>query len=71
MAASSHPNMDPNEKSDLIKLIEKYGYNMHAQQGGGYSTTGVQNIFLPLGANDPDEDVLKALGFEKTGNSKH
>ena len=58
-------------KSDLIKLIEKYGYNMQAQQDGGYSITGVQNIFLPLRANDPDEVVLKALGFEKTENSKH
>ena len=66
------PNMDPNEKNDLIKLIEKYGYNMHTQQGGSNYINGVNNIYLPLGANDPGEAViLKALGFEKTGNSKH
>ena len=66
------PNMDPNEKNDLIKLIEKYGYNMHSQQGGSNYVSGIDNIYLPLGANDPDEAViLKALGFEKTGNSKH
>ena len=63
-------SMSPNEKGSVIKLIEKYGYNMPAKEGGMYYLQGVQNIYLPLGANDRDEEViLKALGFNKTRNS--
>ena len=64
------PNKGPSEKSSVIKLIEKYGYNMPANEGGIYMLQGVQNIYLPLGANDGDEEIiLKALGFNKTRNS--
>ena len=68
MRSSPHPG----EKGDLIKMIEKYGYNMKPPQGGNYMISDVNNIYLPLGANSPDEEViLKFMGFEKTGNSKH
>ena len=71
-ALECNPNMGMNEKNDLVKTIEKYGYEMKPQQGGGYYLQGVQNIYIPLGANNPDEEIiLKALGFNKTGRTQH
>ena len=69
-ALDCNSNVGPNEKGAVIKLIERYGYNMPAKEGGSYYFQGVQNIYLPLGANDGDEEIiLKALGFNKTRNS--
>ena len=70
--SGTKPNTDPNEKNDLIKMIEKYGYNMKPQEGGSYYIMGLDKIYIPLGANNQDEEfVLKSLGFDKTENSKH
>ena len=72
-ALECNPNMGMNEKNDLVKTIEKYGYEMQ-RKSSGYFIQDSQNIkvYIPFGANHPDEEVaMKALGFNKTRNTQH
>ena len=54
-------------------MIERYGYEMSkSQYGGGYSFDGAEDIFIPLGAGNPDEAyILNLFGFNKTENKQN